>query len=533
LYFTQGYKECVHRARARHGISIATATRILSIPEDTLKKFSRSSATGTEAPTGANTPPKELPAEVIELANAYLRSGKGQKSVKGFCRRHPELLTQLGLTYRQALEWLRELGLVSPRGIFLKNTGLDRILRFKPNQVWASDGKLLTVILNGEIFQSTWQCLVDCKTTAIVGGVVRDEENTKNLVDALETAEDQTGIRPMALVLDNRLSENLPAVRPYFEERGIEIVKTFPGNSKSNAMAEENFNVFDLWVGAVKIDGKTPAELARSITQALVEVFTQMRGHKPRKGLSMKTATEAMNEAVPATPEEEAAVREKLKALAERLKREQATPVVTEQKKAAIAQAILRTNPPHVDIFTKQLQNARFTPALILTAIAILETRRKQEPEKKFGHAYFGGILRRLADQETIEHLNTNLNAVYAHHWDTMGSLTRSDLALSLKTHPEATCARLVADFLHMPIPAFASRILLDLKDAFIGASRGSRDRAEALRGSLAEAILQSRRSPHGRREVLLRKLYEWENFVRMADAAVIGPSVSPPFANA
>jgi hypothetical protein len=296
-------------------------------------------------------------------------------------------------------------------------------------------------------------------------------------------------------------------------------------------MAEENFNVFERWVGAVKIDGKTPAELARSITQALVEIFTQMRNRKPRKGLSMKTAKEAMDEATPATPEEEAAVREKLKALAERLKREQATPIITEQKKAAIDQAILRTSPPHVDVFAKQLQNARFTPDLILAALAILETRRKQEPEKKFGHAYFGGILRRLADQQTIEHLNTNLHAVYVHHWDTMGSLTRADLALSLRTHPEATCTRLANDFLHMPIPAFASRILLDLKDAFIGASRGSRDRAEKLRSTLAETALRSRRSSRARREMLLRKLYEWENFVRMTDAAA--PPASPPFLNA
>ena len=532
LQFTQGYKECVHQARARYGVPITTASRILSIPEDTLKKFSRfTEEAHAEASPGANTPPKELSAEARELANAYLRSGKGQKSVKDFCRRHPELLTQLNFNYRQALEWLRKLGLVSPRGIFLKNTGLDRILRFKPNQVWSSDGKLLSVILNGEIFQSTWQCLVDGKTTAIVGGVVRDEENTKNLVDALEQAEDQTGIRPLAIVLDNRLSENLPAVRSYFEERKIEIVKTFPGNAKSNAMAEENFHVFERWVGAVKIAGRTPAELARSITQALVEVFTQMRNHKPRKGLSMKTATEAMNEATPATPEEEAAVREKLKALADRLKQEQGTPIVTAQKKAAIDQAILRTSPPHTDVFDKRLQNARFTPDLILAALAILETRRKEEPEKKFGHAYFGGILRRLADQETIQHLNTNLNVIYAHHWGTMGSMTRSDLALSLKTHPEATCTRLANDFLHMPIPAFANRILLDLKDAFIDASRGSAAQAEKLRGSIADTVLQSHRSTHERREALLRKLYEWESFVHMADATV--PSPPPPFANA
>lgn len=530
LQFTPGYKECVHQARAQYAIPIPIASRILLIPEDTLKKFSRSSAAANTAPTptGGKTRAKELPDEVITLANEYLRSGKGQKSVKEFCRRHPDLLTKLGLTYRQALHWLNELGLVSPRGIFLKNTGLDRIIRFKPNQLWASDGKHLTVILNGEIFPSVWQCLVDGATTAIVGGVVRDEENTENLVAALDHAEKETGWRPMAIVLDNRLSENLPAVRSYFEERGIEIVKTFPGNSKSNAMAEENFHVFERWVGAIEINGRTPEALARSIQQAFVEVFTQMRNHKPRRALSMKTVTEVMEAIPPATPEEEAAAREKLKAMAERLKNEQATPLVSEQKKAAIAQAIEKTSPPHPDVFEKRLKDARFTPDLILSATAILETCRKANPEKNLGHAYFGGILRRLAEQQMIENLNTSLGAVYAHHWDTMGKLMNRDLALSLKTHPEATCTRLTSDFLNMAIPAFASRCLVDLKDAFIVAARGSAQRAENIRKAMAETALRSRRTTYERRECLLRKLYEWETFIRMTDESA-GPWVVAP----
>jgi len=527
LHFTPGYKECVEEARSRHGITILRASEILSIPEDTLKKFSRVIQCDE-----VTVPPQELPPEVIDLANQYLREGKGSKSVKGFCRRYPECLDRLGLTYRQALGWLRELGLVSPRGIFLKNTGLDRIIRFKPHQLWATDGKRLALIFNGEVFESSWQCLVDGATTAIVGGVVRDEENTENLVEALEQSAQKTGTRPIAIVMDNRLSENLPAVRDYFEKRGVEIVKIFPGNSKSNGIAEENFNVFERWVGRVQIQGRTPAEIARSIQQALVEVFTQMRNHKPRGSLSMKTPLEVMEETPPATPEEERAIREKLKAMADRLKNEQAKPLVSEQKKAAIQQAIERTNPPHPDVFEKRIQDARFTPELILSALAILETARQTHPHKSFGHAYFGGILRRLAAQQILETLHTNLESVYAHHWDTMGKLKREDLALSIRTHPETTCLRLSSDFIHMSIPTFASRLLVDLKDAFIAASRGSAVIAERLRKSIVETVIQSRRATQERRERLLHKVYEWENFIRITDREA-GPWVVAPTGNA
>ena len=303
LHFDPAYKVFIEECRARHGLTLERVAKVLGVSIDTLKKFSR--YTDARLPE-AGSYPEILPPKVIELANEYLRSGKGVKSVKSFCERNPGMLASLEMNYRQILGWLRELGLTSPRGIFLKNTGLDKILRFKHNQLWHSDGKRLVVIFNGEIYQSLWQGLVDGKTTAIVGGVIRDEENTENLVEALKDAKAKTGITPLGIVLDNRLSENLPAVRSYFEEHGIEIVKIFPGNSKSNGIIEENFNVFDRWVGAIKIDGTTPDQIVRSIMQAMVEVFTQMRGHKPRKGLSFKTAQEVIHETPPATPEEEA-----------------------------------------------------------------------------------------------------------------------------------------------------------------------------------------------------------------------------------
>ncbi|MEK7996506.1 MAG: hypothetical protein AAB403_22120 [Planctomycetota bacterium] len=515
LQFTPAYKDFIEECRARHSVTLERAASILQIPLDTLKKFSRYTQ---DRVTAAGSYPERLPAEVIDLANEYLRSGKGTKSVKGFCERHPELLARLGMNYRQVLGWLGELGFVSPRGIFLKNTGLDKILRFKPNQVWGSDGKKLTIVLNGEVFPSLWQCLIDGKTTVIVGGVVRDEENTQNLLDAIRDSKAKTGVTPMAIVLDNRLSENLPAIRPFLDEHGIEIVKIFPGNSKSNGITEENFNVYDRWVGTVEITGATPEQLARSIQQALVEVFTQMRGHKPSKALSFKSPKEAMNESTPATPEEEAVVREKLHALATRLKNEQAQPLMTEQKKAAIEQAIEKTSPPQPEVFAAKLQDARYTPDLILQSVATLEKQRQENPQKKLGHAYFGGILRNLANQRGIECLYTSLARIYANHWDTMGRITDPELAESLRMNPEGTCTRLASDFVNMPIPAMAQALLVDLKNVFMLASRGSCAIATKLRERISATVLQSKRATVQRRETLLCRLFEWENFIRMAD---------------
>jgi hypothetical protein len=524
------YKAWIEESRRKYGLTQSRCASLLEIPIDTLKKFS---SRVSDVALASNEKPRELPIEVVELVNTYLRTGRGTKSVKGFCDQNPELLARLGMSYREVLAWLRALGLTSPRGIFLKNSGLDKIIRFKPNQLWQGDGKILDVVFNGKLFRSVWQCLVDGKTSAIVGGVIAEEENTQNLVDSLKDAEQKTGVKPMGIVLDNRLSENLPAVQAYFDEHQIEIVKTYPGNSKSNGIVEENFNIFDRYVGRVVINGHTPEEIVHSVKQAVVEIFTQMKNRKPRRSFSNKSRSDVIAESDPGSPEEQLLARQQIKALADRLMNEQAEPEVTAEKKAAILQAIEKTNPPQREVFEKALENSRFTPELILSSLAILEQRRSEHPEKKYGHAYFGGILRKQADSRAVELLNTHLGSVYAHHWETMGKLKQAELAESIKSHPDATCTRLAADFLNMPVPAFSNLILIDLKRAFFVAARGNVDRAAELRTRIANLVVTSQRAARERRQRLLCTLMEWENFIRRATRPAPGAWMAPAPGNA
>lgn len=519
-----GYKAFVDDSRNRYGVTVQRASEILSISIDTLKKFSRAAEETTEAEEA----PRELPREVRELVNCYLQTRRGKKTVKEFCAQNPALLDRLGMNYRQVLGWLRQLGFASHRGIFLKNKGLDKILRFKPNQVWGTDGKNLPIFINGEVFVWSWQCLVDYKTTVLVGNIVGSSETTANLRTALAGAEQAIGTTPLAIVIDGRLSENLPAIREYLDERGIVIVKTFPGNPKSDGIVEGNFSIFERWVGKIEINGHTAEELSRSIARAFVEVFTQLRNNKSRRGFSFKTAKEVMDESVPATPEEEAQARAQLRILADRFKVEQATPAISTQKHAAIEQAREKTKPPHPDVFEKTLRSPVYTADVILQSLAILDRQRAKHPDRSFDHTYFGGILRNQTDQRGVEALNTNLENIYAQHWDTMGRIKERDLAESLRTHPEKTCTRLASDFLNMPVPAYAIRILMDMKEAFYLAVRGSTRRATELRQTIADTVLRSERTDAKKRETLLCRLFEWENFVRLCDRAADGLVTAP-----
>ena len=96
-----------------------------------------------------------------------------------------------------------------PQGDIFKNSGLDKIERFSPHSLWGTDGKQMKIIINGESFRWVWQCLVEYTSTVLVGGLVSEEENTSNLLEAIKISQELTGVSPMAIVLDNRLSENL------------------------------------------------------------------------------------------------------------------------------------------------------------------------------------------------------------------------------------------------------------------------------------------------------------------------------------
>ena len=114
--FSEGFKIFVIEKKEEYALSWSQVSRLLGIPEDTLRKFKKS----LPKRGGPGSKLKELPDKVRKLINKYLTSSKGKKSVKQFCEKHPEVLEELKMEYREVVSWLSHLGFVSPKGIFLK-----------------------------------------------------------------------------------------------------------------------------------------------------------------------------------------------------------------------------------------------------------------------------------------------------------------------------------------------------------------------------------------------------------------------------
>lgn len=514
---TEGFKELLLSKKEEYGLTWQEVSELLSIPEDTLKKIKRQSSEKNNS-NDDDTKGPPLADHIIDKLGDFFKSRSQKATVKDFCEKNPDILIELKMDYRQFSSLLLRLGYVSVKGIFLQNTGLDLIKRFSPNIIWGTDGKNINIVINGESFRWVWQCLIDYKTTILVGGVINENESTLNLVEAIGKSKESTGVAPMAIVMDNRLSENLPAIQEYLNKLEIEIIKTFPGNSKSNGIIENNFRVFEAWVHGrgekIIINGENPKELSRSIAELMVEVFTQMRNHSPRKSLRGRSATEVSENIPQLSDKERSNIQDEIKALANRLKNELATPIKTAAKEEALKLILEKLNPPNPEVFLKRLTPCYYTGNLILQAYAIFEIQKQKHPEKNFDHTYFGGILRNLVDQEYIVQLNINLELIFNEYWERINQKIKENNFSS--ESPEKQCVSLVNEYLTAKIPAQCTLVLSYIKNIFYYVVATGVEKVSTLRKALYEKIKKEKLIITEKRELLIRKIYEFESSTKL-----------------
>ena len=462
--FSYEYKEKVIEEKEKFGLSWEEVSKQLNIPLQTLKKFSRNKIKIDS--------PKELPQELLELINKYLQSKEIKRSVKEFFEKNKNMVEGLGFDYRSLCRLFLSLGVTSPNGMFKSKIFLDKIIKFNPHSIWGTDGKEITIVINGTIFKWVWQCLIDYKTTVIVGVLVSENENTKNLSESLKNAATKWGVSPLAIVMDNRLSENLPAIKEYLDKMGIQIIKTFPRNPKSNGITEGNFSIFEHYMGGeIIIQGSTEEDISKSIAQMLVEVFTQLRNNKPRGGFS-KTPIENLEGSPDLSEQEIVSIREKLESIVNRFNNEGKTPLNQEKKKKAIEQALALLKPTSPDAFTKGLNHGRVSADLILQAMAIFEARKETNPDKKYGHAYFGGILNNLIDSNYLDILNSSLDKFYTENLKHIKEVNTNGTVNGMGFDPLGELLRLSKEFMEMKIPAFNSQLLTMIKEYFLITSK-------------------------------------------------------------
>jgi hypothetical protein len=118
-------------------------------------------------------------------------------------------------------------------------------------------------------------------------------ETSENFLNALKNSRENSGVYSIGVLIDNRLSDtDLSPINEFMTEHNITLVRTFPGNSKSNGIIENNFSIFERFVGDIHICGKSDQKIAESIAESVIEIFTQLRNNHPRRRLHGATPNE-------------------------------------------------------------------------------------------------------------------------------------------------------------------------------------------------------------------------------------------------
>ena len=298
---------------------------------------------------------------------------------------------------------LINLGLHTPRGPQIKNEGAQVKKPFAPQALWEGDGKLMKICVNGVETRWIWYAFIDQSTTLLVGASMTVVESAESFLAALLDGQARVGLSPIGVVIDNRLEgSDLGPVRNFCKDHGIAIVRTFPGNSKSNGIIEGNFSIFERFVGDMVVTGSTPEEIGRSVALLAAEIFTQQRNHSPRSRLGGKSPGDATEGAT--RPEH---TRNAVEALARRLNREQidAADLWNLIGKARLHFGALS------DATEQKIkrQLIKYTVLDVVAAEARYLAQIAKHPVKNYGAEYFLAILRHK--RESIA--KTVFNEVY------------------------------------------------------------------------------------------------------------------------
>lgn len=274
---------------------------------------------------------------------------------------------------------------------------------FFPHAQWVGDGSLVPIDIDNERFIFNLQLNVDAYSDAYVGADVSLVEDSEAVINAIRDAEKETGVRPIAILLDNKPCNHTDQVKSELGET-ILIPSTL-SRAQNKGHVEGGFGLFKSTLDGLVLVGGSKIKLAASILSAFVIVWSRTINHRPRRDRGGLSRVELATGDEPTREQADAA----RVALEERLRKQQKAreteaarqnPVVRQQ--LAKAYDRLELDDPTGNILTA---TARYPLDAVVEAIAIFEGRQRARTLPSTADArYLLGIARNIAqERETWE----------------------------------------------------------------------------------------------------------------------------------
>lgn len=276
---------------------------------------------------------------------------------------------------------------------------------FFPGAQWVGDGTPVAVTFLGQRFTFNFELLVDAYSAAFTGVSIRDEEDAPALTKALDDGKLTTGAPPLAVLVDNRLSNWAPEVVKALDGESLLIPATL-ARPQNKGHVEGAFGLFFQVLPALVISAATPRDIAREILRLVVTVWGRTLNGRPRAARGGRSRIELYAEKP--TPEQLARARASLE---DRLRRQMAARLTEQARLNPVVRQLLAAAFSRLALTDDEgkLQDAiaRYPLSPVIDGIAIFEGKRAADSLPPGVDArYLLGIVRNVAQKRELEQIS-------------------------------------------------------------------------------------------------------------------------------
>jgi len=273
----------------------------------------------------------------------------------------------------------------------------EKVKRHFPGAQALLDGKEVLVSFLGQTFEFVLEFCQDMATGTIGGSAIGDTETAKLVKEATDDF-CQTHQKPLATLQDNGSGNQKAALD--FGADGILVIRAHPYRPETKGLIEGEFGLFEKKVSTIKITGETTKEIAQSVLENIVAVYTRLRNQTPRCSVCPFTPQEMMNYK-PGENEKQQAY-DQLKEASERKAKQKEQGMKVSQEFHELVDSIIKEHRLEGDSLRLK-QSLKYTELSIIREAEkqfAVQSKRDIFDEAKRTMAYFAAIARNMQDKK-------------------------------------------------------------------------------------------------------------------------------------
>ena len=267
-----------------------------------------------------------------------------------------------------------------------------------PHAQWVADGWTVPIDVDGKTFVFNVELAVDAYSGAFTGVGISRFEDSEGVIAAYNDGIASSGVRPIALLLDNKACNHTDAVVEALEN--TLLIPATLQRPQNKAHVEGAFGLLQPTLDGLALHcGPTDESTAASFLRSLIITAGRSWNGRPRKDRNLRSRLDLLEDR-PTQDQIDAAKKE----LAELLARQREARETTARRQNPNVRALIALAYQRLDLQDPNGANltatARYSLNAVAQGIAIFEGKRRAGTLKEgVGADYLLGIVRRVAEE--------------------------------------------------------------------------------------------------------------------------------------